>query len=155
MPAQTSRRGVLLTVVIGCLLLLSGFAATEDRGGPPGAAVAAAGVFGDPAAGSRAAPALVALPAPQLAGRPAAGRTVTLTGHRPAGLTAGGTVQLDDRVGSLDDRASAGFGDHVVVGRTANRLWPPAAGSTPLERVSAAAVGAPRAALAARAPPVS
>jgi hypothetical protein len=155
MSAQTSCRGVLLTVVVGCLLLLSGFVATEDRGGPPGAAVAAAGVLGDRAAGSRAAPAHFALLGPQMAGRPAAGRTVTPTGHRPASLAGSEDVQVRERVGSLDDRASTGSGDHLVVELTVGRLWPSAAGPTPPDRVSAAAVGAPRAPLAARAPPAS
>ena len=155
MPAQTSRRGVLLTVLVGCLLLLSGCVATENRGGSPGAAVTAAGVLGDRAVGSPAAPAHVALPVPQLSGRPAAGRAVTLTGHRPAGLMAGRIVQLNERVGSLDERASPGSGDDLAVRPTMSRLCSLAVRPTPPERVSAAAVGAPRAALAARAPPAN
>ncbi len=155
MPARTSHRGALLSVVMGLLLLLGGLVAGENGGGAPGPTVETPEAFSVRAAGALMAPVNVALSGALMAGRPAAGRTVTVPAHRPGSLAASGTAQLSERIGSLDDRTSAGTGDHLDVRRAVGDLWPPATEATPLQRVSAAAVGAPRAPLPARAPPAS
>ncbi|UOY03463.1 hypothetical protein [Blastococcus sp. PRF04-17] len=152
MPAQTSRPGVLLTVLVGFLLLLGGVVAAGDRGGSSGSTVSGAGISDERAAGFPAASAHTALSGPPAAARPAAGRAVPPTGHRSTS-PAPGALHLGERIGSLDHRPSAGAGEQLAVERTADGLGPPATTSVPRERASAAAVGAHPTAAAARAPP--
>lgn len=154
MFARSSSRGVLLTVVVGCLLLFAGAIAPEDRAGASASMLATAGVSGDRQAGPWTAPAGVTIPGPQLAGRLTAGRAVTVTGSRPASPATSGLAQLGDRV-DAPNSTSAGPGDHLAVGRAIANPWPAGAEALPLERVRKVAVSAPRAMLVPRAPPAS
>lgn len=149
MPAQTSRRGVLLAAVIGCLLVFAGLVSTGDSLGSHHITAPAPAVAGDPFA------------APRGAGSPATygprmpGRAATVTGHRLAPLGASGIGQLAERVASLADRTSPGPGDHLAVGPAGGDLWGSASRPTRLERVAVTEARAPRAASAAPAPPAA
>ncbi|SFL86841.1 hypothetical protein [Geodermatophilus ruber] len=135
MRARTSRGGLLLTVVAGCLLVLAGLVPTGSGSSPAGPA---------PVTSSASAPTRVTT------GYTASGPRIT--GSR-ATLVPSGPVQFVERIGSLDDRTSAGPGDRLAAGPAVEDPWADAPPAPRPDRTAARPASTPYAALGARAPP--
>lgn len=153
LSAQTARPRVALAAVISCLLVFAGLLSVHDRFRPADATGPAPASSGDRVVAHRVAPAVSATSSLRITGRQPEGRAVSPTGSRLPGGGSSDVLPPGERIGFLDDRASAGTGEHLSVGPGVVQPEIPAPRPAGVERVSARPTSAPHDASAARAPP--